>query len=71
LQVVTGAVGIVMTLLKTYALVFFIVLIRWTIPRVRIDQLLNLGWKFLLPVALANLLATAGLKLTFPAFFGG
>ncbi|MCY7406694.1 MAG: NADH-quinone oxidoreductase subunit H, partial [Alkalinema sp. CAN_BIN05] len=71
LQVVTGAIGIVMTLVKTYALVFFIVLIRWTIPRVRIDQLLNLGWKFLLPVSLANLLATAGLKLTFPAFFGG
>ena len=71
LQVITGAIGIVMTLLKTYALVFFIVLIRWTIPQVRIDQLLNLGWKFLLPVALANLLATAGLKLTFPAFFGG
>ena len=39
--------------------------------RVRIDQLLDLGWKFLLPISLANLLITAGLKLAFPQFFGG
>jgi NAD(P)H-quinone oxidoreductase subunit 1 len=71
LQVITGAIGIVMTLAKTYAIVFFTVLIRWTIPRVRIDQLLDLGWKFLLPVSLANLLLTAGLKLAFPFAFGG
>ena len=71
LEVLDGAIGILMTLIKTYALVFFTVLLRWTIPRVRIDQLLNLGWKFLLPVALVNLLATAGLKLAFPIAFGG
>jgi NAD(P)H-quinone oxidoreductase subunit 1 len=71
LQLIDGAIGIVMTVLKAYALVFFAILIRWTVPRVRIDQLLNLGWKFLLPVALANLLITAALKLAFPAAFGG
>jgi NAD(P)H-quinone oxidoreductase subunit 1 len=70
-QVITGSLGIVMTVLKAYLLVFFAILLRWTVPRVRIDQLLDLGWKFLLPVALVNLLVTAALKLAFPAFFGG
>jgi len=70
-QVITAATGIVMTVLKAYLLVFFAILLRWTVPRVRIDQLLDLGWKFLLPVALVNLLVTAGLKLAFPAIFGG
>ncbi len=71
LQVVTGSIGIVMTIFKAYLLVFLAVLLRWTVPRVRIDQLLDLGWKFLLPVALVNLLVTAGLKLAFPIAFGG
>jgi NADH-quinone oxidoreductase subunit H len=33
--------------------------IRWTYPRVRFDQLLNINWKWLLPISLANLMATA------------
>ncbi|KPQ38619.1 MAG: NAD(P)H-quinone oxidoreductase subunit NdhA [Phormidium sp. OSCR] len=70
-QVITGSLGITMVLLKTYLFVFLAVLLRWTTPRVRIDQLLNLGWKFLLPVSLANLLITAALKLAFPVAFGG
>jgi NAD(P)H-quinone oxidoreductase subunit 1 len=71
LQVITATTGIVMTVLKAYLLVFFAILLRWTVPRVRIDQLLDLGWKFLLPIGLVNLLVTAGLKLAFPVAFGG
>ncbi len=71
LQLLTASLGIVMTLVKAYLMVFLAILMRWTFPRVRIDQLLNLGWKFLLPISLVNLLATAGLKLIFPGFFGG
>ncbi len=70
-QITTGSLGIVMTILKAYLLVFLAILLRWTTPRVRIDQLLDLGWKFLLPISLVNLLITAGLKLAFPIAFGG
>jgi NADH-quinone oxidoreductase subunit H len=45
--------------LKSYALVFVSMWIRWTLPRIRIDQLMDLGWKFLFPVSVANILATA------------
>jgi len=71
LQVLDASVGITMTLVKAYFLIFLAILLRWTVPRVRIDQLLDLGWKFLLPVSLVNLLLTAALKLTFPFAFGG
>ncbi|MEC4806770.1 MAG: NADH-quinone oxidoreductase subunit NuoH [Jaaginema sp. PMC 1079.18] len=71
LQIVTASLGIIMTILKTYFLIFIAILMRWTVPRVRIDQLLDLGWKFLLPVSLVNLLLTAALKLAFPVAFGG
>ncbi len=71
LQIIAASLGITMTLLKAYFLVFLAILLRWTVPRVRIDQLLDLGWKFLLPVSLVNLLLTAALKLAFPVAFGG
>ncbi len=45
---------------KTYALIFVLVWLRGTFPRLRIDQLMGLAWKFLLPLALLNILA-AGL----------
>ena len=44
---------------KLGVLVFFFIWIRWTYPRLRYDQLMNLGWKVLLPLSLANILVTA------------
>lgn len=43
---------------KLFLLVFFLMWMRWTYPRLRLDQLLNLSWKVLLPVGLLNLLVT-------------
>lgn len=51
--------GVFWFLLKTYALVFLMLWVRWTYPRVRFDQILNLNWKWLLPIGVANLLVTA------------
>jgi NADH-quinone oxidoreductase subunit H len=42
--------------LKTYLVIFLVMWLRWTYPRLRSDQLMNFNWKFLLPVAIANLL---------------
>lgn len=54
-----GLVGSVLIfLIKTYAIVFLIIWIRWSVPRVRIDQLMTLGWKFLLPLSLFNIVFT-------------
>jgi NADH-quinone oxidoreductase subunit H len=46
-------------LVKVLLLLFFYVWMRWTLPRYRYDQLMEFGWKWLLPLAVVNLLATA------------
>jgi len=48
---------------KTFALVFFFIWVRGTFPRLRFDQLMQLGWKVLLPLSLANILFTGALIL--------
>ena len=50
-------------LLKVFLILFFYVWMRWTLPRYRYDQLMEFGWKWLLPVAVLNLIATAALVL--------
>nr|YP_009263334.1 NADH dehydrogenase subunit 1 [Couepia grandiflora]ANJ17405.1 NADH dehydrogenase subunit 1 [Couepia grandiflora] len=56
-------IGIFITLVKTYLFLFISITTRWTLPRLRMDQLLNLGWKFLLPISLGNLLVTTSSQL--------
>nr|AEX96271.1 NADH-plastoquinone oxidoreductase subunit 1 [Asparagus asparagoides] len=56
-------IGIFITLAKAYLFLFIPITARWTLPRMRIDQLLNLGWKFLLPISLGNLLLTTSSQL--------
>ena len=58
-----GSIGYAITshigfLLKIFAFLFLFIWIRGTLPRFRFDQLMNFGWKFLLPIALANVLFT-------------
>lgn len=45
-------------LLKCYMVIFLLIWFRWTFPRFRIDQLMNLGWKVLTPLAFINILLT-------------
>jgi NADH-quinone oxidoreductase subunit H len=50
-------------LVKVFLILFFYVWMRWTLPRYRYDQLMEFGWKWLLPVAVLNLFVTAALVL--------
>nr|YP_010305717.1 NADH-plastoquinone oxidoreductase subunit 1 [Quercus monimotricha]YP_010305803.1 NADH-plastoquinone oxidoreductase subunit 1 [Quercus gilliana]YP_010306233.1 NADH-plastoquinone oxidoreductase subunit 1 [Quercus pseudosemecarpifolia]URW98245.1 NADH dehydrogenase subunit 1 [Quercus rehderiana]ULU19506.1 NADH-plastoquinone oxidoreductase subunit 1 [Quercus monimotricha]ULU19592.1 NADH-plastoquinone oxidoreductase subunit 1 [Quercus gilliana]ULU20195.1 NADH-plastoquinone oxidoreductase subunit len=63
-EVFGTTIGIFITLAKTYLFLFIPITTRWTLPRLRMDQLLNLGWKFLLPISLGNLLLTTSFQLS-------
>jgi NADH-quinone oxidoreductase subunit H len=54
-----GLIGFAVLMAKAFFFIFLFMWIRWTIPRFRYDQLMNLGWKKLIPMSLANMLITA------------
>jgi NADH-quinone oxidoreductase subunit H len=55
---VANILGIFVLFAKICAFIFFYMWIRWTIPRFRYDQLMKLGWKMLIPLAIANIIIT-------------
>lgn len=66
-----GAWSPLIFIAKVYLVIFVLMWIRGTLPRVRVDQLLAMGWKVLLPATLVWILLTGfGIKL-FPIVFGG
>ena len=63
---VATAIGTVVFFGKIFFFIFFFMWVRWTVPRFRFDQLMNLGWKTLIPLAILNVVITgAGLLLNF------
>lgn len=57
--------GIVALMAKVFGFIFLFMWVRWTIPRFRYDQLMYLGWRILIPLALFNMLATGAAILYF------
>jgi NADH-quinone oxidoreductase subunit H len=53
--------GVVWFFGKTYALIFGVIWVRWTFPRLRFDQLMNFSWKIMIPAALIHLVVYAGI----------
>ena len=62
--------GTAVFLAKTYVLIFIVIWIRSTFPRLRIDQLMNFGWKVLLPLSFANIFVTGAVVLIVDNFKG-
>ncbi|OYX82315.1 MAG: NADH-quinone oxidoreductase subunit H, partial [Flavobacteriales bacterium 32-34-25] len=53
-----NVIGIGVLFAKICFFIFFYMWVRWTIPRFRYDQLMNLGWKILIPLSIVNIVIT-------------
>lgn len=62
-------IGVLVFFLKIFGFIFFFMWIRWTLPRFRYDQLMNLGWKVLIPLAIANIVLTGVITLVKDTYF--
>jgi NADH-quinone oxidoreductase subunit H len=62
---VANIIGILVLFIKICGFIFFYMWIRWTIPRFRYDQLMHLGWKVLIPLAIVNIMVTGVCILVF------
>ena len=60
-----GLMGPIVIFAKTFFFIFVFMWIRWTLPRFRYDQLMHLGWKILIPLAILNMVLTGGGSLLF------
>jgi len=60
--------GVLALFLKIFFFIFFFMWVRWTVPRFRYDQLMNLGWKVLIPLSIANIILT-GIGITVWDYF--
>jgi NADH-quinone oxidoreductase subunit H len=56
--IIAPLIGTVVFFIKIFAFIFFFMWVRWTIPRFRYDQLMHLGWKGLIPIAIFNIIIT-------------
>ncbi|MDX5348602.1 MAG: NADH-quinone oxidoreductase subunit NuoH [Hymenobacteraceae bacterium] len=57
---VVTIIGTLVLFAKIFFFIFFFMWVRWTLPRFRYDQLMNLGWKILIPLAILNIMLTGG-----------
>jgi NADH-quinone oxidoreductase subunit H len=62
-----GVLGPIVFVLKLALFIFFFIWLRSTLPRLRYDRLMGLGWKVLFPLALGNLIVTAVIVALWPA----
>ncbi len=60
-----SVVGTVVYFAKIFMVIFFFMWVRWTLPRFRFDQLLRMGWRILIPLAIVNILITGGIMVIF------